>query len=82
MILRGPRGAVPHPSGRVPTVMIGSSVEITDELNPFALFTSSPSSVFRLGDDEDEEWDDDEEDDDDWDEDDEDWEDEDDEDDE
>jgi hypothetical protein len=38
--------------------MTAPSVEL-DELNPFALFTSSPSAAFRLGDDEDEEYDDD-----------------------
>jgi hypothetical protein len=45
--------------------MIAPPVE-SDEINPFALFTGNPSAVFRLGDDEDEEWDDDEEDDDDF----------------
>ncbi|HYU32672.1 MAG TPA: hypothetical protein VEW48_10960 [Thermoanaerobaculia bacterium] len=54
--------------------MITPSAEISDELNPFALFTGFPSGAFRLGDAEDEEWEDDEEDDD-LDEDDEDWED-------
>ena len=49
----------------------------SDELNPFALFAEDSSPVYRLGDDEDDEWDDDE-DDEDWDDDDdEDWEDED-----
>lgn len=48
--------------------MITPSAEVSDELNPFALFfTSDPSTTFRLGDDEDEEFDDDEDDDEDWD---------------
>ena len=35
----------------------------SDELNPFALFIEGSSPVFRLGDDEDEEWDDEDDDD-------------------
>lgn len=37
--------------------MITPSAE-SDELNPFVLFTEDSSPVYRLGDDEDEEWDD------------------------